>query len=91
MLHDTLKELKLTNLDIPDNLTVTLSDELNLHLLEDIKVKIRKELKYLNSHLGTLTLGSGPSEDLDDPREGDAGLVHAEALLCNTDNPSDPP
>ena len=48
-------------------------------------------MKYLNSHLGTLTLGSGPSEDLDDPREGDAGLVHAEALLCNTDNPSDPP
>ena len=35
MLHDTLKELKLTNLDIPDNLTVALSDELNLHLLED--------------------------------------------------------
>ena len=49
-------------------------------------------MKYLYSHLGTLTLGSGPSEDLDDPREGDAGLVHAEAaLLCNTDNPSDPP
>ena len=48
-------------------------------------------MKYLYSHLGTLTLGSGPSEDLDDPREGDTGLVHAEALLCNTDNPSDPP
>ena len=91
MLHDTLKELKkLTNLDIPDNLTVALSDELNLHLLED-KLKNQKEMKYLYSHLGTLTLGSGPSEDLDDPREGDAGLVHAEALLCNTDNPSDPP
>ena len=33
MLHDTLKELKkLTNLDIPDNLTVALSDELDLDL-----------------------------------------------------------
>ena len=42
MLHDTLKELKkLTNLDIPDNLTVALSDELNLHLLEE-KLKTEK-------------------------------------------------
>ena len=75
MLHDTLKELKklkLTNLDIPDNLTVALSDELNLHL-------------------GTLTLGASPSQDLDNPGKGDTGLVHADALLCNTDNPSDPP
>ena len=42
-------------------------------------------------NLGTLTLGASPSQNLDDPREGDAGLVHADALLCNTDNPSDPP
>ena len=42
-------------------------------------------------NLGTLTLGASPAQNLDDPREGDAGLVHADALLCNTDNPSDPP
>ena len=71
--HGWLKILRsFTNLDVPDNLTVALSDELNLHL-------------------GTLTLGASPAQNLDDPREGDAGLVHADALLCNTDNPSDPP
>ena len=45
----------------------------------------------MNSYLGTLTLGASPSQDLDDPGKGDTGLVHADALLCNTDNPSDPP
>ena len=42
-------------------------------------------------YLGTLTLRASPSQDLDDPCKGDTGLVHADALLCNTDNPSDPP
>merc|ERR1719486_252672 len=55
-------------LDVPDNLTVALSDELNLHL-------------------GTLTLGASPAQNLDDPREGDAGLVHADALLsCRSES-----
>ena len=60
--------------------TPTLSDDLTVSLTNG-----------LHLHLGTLTLGASPAQNLDDPREGDAGLVHAEALLCNTDNPSDPP
>ena len=51
--------MNFTYLDIPDNLTVALSDELNLHL-------------------GTLTLGASSAQNLDDPREGDAGLFGKE-------------
>ena len=46
-------------------------------------------MQCLKDYLGTLTLGASPSQDLDDPRKGDTGLVHVN--LCNTDNPSDPP
>ena len=76
-------------LHVPDDLTVSLTNELHL----DLRVRKSTEITPLPApaYLGTLTLGASPAQNLDDPREGDAGLVHADALLCNTDNPSDPP
>ena len=57
---------------------------------KDVTIREKQSKICLKSHLGTLTLGASPSQDLDDPGKGDAGLVHA-YNLCNTDNPSDPP
>ena len=56
-----------------------------------MKTRMRLGTMARTADLGALPLGARPAEDLDDPGEGDAGLVHADALLCNTDNPSDPP
>ena len=57
----------------------------------EMRLAVDRQGSEVCINLGTLTLGASPSQNLDDPRKGDAGLVHADALLCNTDNPSDPP
>ena len=62
------------SLHVPDDLTVALTNEFNLHL------RFRSITKFKTSdqktYLGTLTLGTSSAQNFDDSSEYDSGLVH---------------
>ena len=64
------------SLHVPDDLTVSLTNELHLHLRLRSRSIIKSNISDQRTYLGTLTLGTSSTQNFDDSSEDDSGLVH---------------